>query len=149
MFIVAAWFTANIGARAVTGPRPGGGRTATGEPRCAAGVLVLNKLLLTTYSFKFPVFLTACHMLTATVLSRVLTAGFGLSPRESLKSRAQAMKAGKPSRPQPPAVIEFVIAAAAPPAPAPRPPSALPSAPPPLGCAAEPHLLPVRRLRQH
>ena len=42
------------------------------------GILLLNKHLLGGYGFKFPVFLTLCHMLACVILSQVQTPAWSL-----------------------------------------------------------------------
>ncbi|KAF8725723.1 hypothetical protein HU200_020272 [Digitaria exilis] len=66
--LVAAWYASNI------------------------GVLLLNKYLLSVYGFRFPVFLTACHMSACALLSALVHAAgpgssSGAAPRR--RSRAQ------------------------------------------------------------
>jgi len=58
---------------------------------CNIGVLLLNKYLLSFYGFRYPVFLTLCHMLACTVLSYVVSL-MGLVPKQSVKSRRQLVK---------------------------------------------------------
>lgn len=55
------------------------------------GVILLNKYLLSVWGFKFPIFLTMCHMgMCATLAFAVRTAG--IAPRQNLKSRRHAIK---------------------------------------------------------
>lgn len=56
---------------------------------CNIGILLLNKALLSSYDFGFPVFLTACHMATCVVVSQVALRGLRLVPYEPLRSAAQ------------------------------------------------------------
>jgi drug/metabolite transporter (DMT)-like permease len=51
-------------------------------------LLLLNKSLLSSYAFHFPVFLTACHMLCASLVCLLLRP-LSLVPREPLRSRGQ------------------------------------------------------------
>ncbi|KAL6624325.1 hypothetical protein ACP70R_031646 [Stipagrostis hirtigluma subsp. patula] len=63
--MVAAWYASNI------------------------GVLLLNKYLLSVYGFRFPVFLTACHMSACAVLSCVAHAGRAAAAPPASRSRGQ------------------------------------------------------------
>ena len=65
--LVSLWFSANI------------------------ALLLLNKALLSSYSFGYPVFLTACHMLCAYVVCLLLRP-LSLVPREALRSSSQRLK---------------------------------------------------------
>ncbi|XP_047095680.1 probable sugar phosphate/phosphate translocator At3g11320 [Lolium rigidum] len=65
--LVAAWYATNI------------------------GVLLLNKFLLSVYGFRYPVFLTACHMSACALLSSLLSAATSSPPRKPL-SRGQAAR---------------------------------------------------------
>ena len=69
--LVAAWYASNI------------------------GVLLLNKFLLSVYGFRYPVFLTACHMSACALLSSAFFAATNskssTSPRRPL-SRGQAAR---------------------------------------------------------
>ncbi|XP_010543907.1 PREDICTED: probable sugar phosphate/phosphate translocator At5g04160 [Tarenaya hassleriana] len=56
------------------------------------GVLLLNKFLLSNYGFKFPIFLTMCHMSACSILSYVSIVFLKLVPLQSLKSRSQFLK---------------------------------------------------------
>ncbi|KAJ0244230.1 sugar phosphate/phosphate translocator [Hirschfeldia incana] len=56
------------------------------------GVLLLNKFLLSNYGFKFPIFLTMCHMSACAILSYVSIVFLKLVPLQHLKSRSQFMK---------------------------------------------------------
>ncbi|KAL8208508.1 hypothetical protein R6Q57_007920 [Mikania cordata] len=53
------------------------------------GVLLLNKLLLTNYDFKFPIFLTMCHMSACAILSYVSIVLLKVVPLQKIKSRSQ------------------------------------------------------------
>ncbi|XP_051226550.1 probable sugar phosphate/phosphate translocator At3g11320 [Lolium perenne] len=69
--LVAAWYATNI------------------------GVLLLNKFLLSVYGFRYPVFLTACHMSACALLSSLLsaaTASKPSSPPRKPLSRGQAAR---------------------------------------------------------
>lgn len=55
------------------------------------GVLLLNKYLLSIYGFKFPVFLTLCHMVACSVTSYAVAAS-RLVPLAPLRSRRQLGK---------------------------------------------------------
>ncbi|KAG5398914.1 hypothetical protein IGI04_020728 [Brassica rapa subsp. trilocularis] len=56
------------------------------------GVLLLNKFLLSNYGFKFPIFLTMCHMSACAILSYLSIVFLKLVPLQHLKSRSQFMK---------------------------------------------------------
>eukprot|EP01018_Ginkgo_biloba_P035480 Gb_40123 [translate_table: standard] len=66
--LVGAWYTSNI------------------------GVLLLNKYLLSNYGFRFPIFLTMCHMTACALLSYVCIAWFKMVPMQAIRSRLQLMK---------------------------------------------------------
>eukprot|EP00775_Hariotina_reticulata_P001274 gene1274-1614_t len=66
-FVVVAWYMSNI------------------------GVLLLNKFLLSSTSFKNPVFLTLCHMMACTALGYTLSVG-AITPLKPLKSMRQLAK---------------------------------------------------------
>ena len=51
------------------------------------GVLLLNKYLLSNYGFKYPIFLTMCHMTACALLSYVGIAWLKLSPMQTIRSR--------------------------------------------------------------
>lgn len=61
-FVVAAWYAANI------------------------GVLLLNKYILSVYGFKFPVFMTLCHMCMCSVLSATARE-FKIVPKQFIRTR--------------------------------------------------------------
>ncbi|XVE95905.1 hypothetical protein REPUB_Repub02eG0175800 [Reevesia pubescens] len=56
------------------------------------GVLLLNKYLLSNYGFKFPIFLTMCHMSACAFLSYVSIVFLKLVPLQPIKSRPQLLK---------------------------------------------------------
>ncbi|CAN4109211.1 unnamed protein product [Withania somnifera] len=56
------------------------------------GVLLLNKLLLSNYGFKFPIFLTMCHMTACAVLSYVSVVLLKIAPFQRIKSRSQFLR---------------------------------------------------------
>ncbi|KAJ8769250.1 hypothetical protein K2173_001840 [Erythroxylum novogranatense] len=56
------------------------------------GVLLLNKYLLSNYGFKYPIFLTLCHMLACSMLSYVAISGLKIVPLQTLRSRLQFLK---------------------------------------------------------
>ena len=60
--IVTAWYAANI------------------------GVLLLNKYILSVYGFKFPVFMTLCHMCMCSVLSATARE-FKIVPKQFIRTR--------------------------------------------------------------
>jgi drug/metabolite transporter (DMT)-like permease len=55
------------------------------------GVILLNKYLLSVWGFKYPIFLTMCHMVMCAALSFAVRAS-GLVPRQNLKSRRHLAK---------------------------------------------------------
>ncbi|KAK1373147.1 putative sugar phosphate/phosphate translocator [Heracleum sosnowskyi] len=66
--LVSAWYTSNI------------------------GVLLLNKYLLSNYGFKYPIFLTMCHMTACSLLSYVAIVWMKMVPLQTLRSRPQFFK---------------------------------------------------------
>nr|XP_010907993.1 probable sugar phosphate/phosphate translocator At3g11320 isoform X1 [Elaeis guineensis] len=56
------------------------------------GVLLLNKYLLSNYGFKYPIFLTMCHMTSCSLLSYVAIAWLKLVPMQTVRSRLQFWK---------------------------------------------------------
>ncbi|RWR85882.1 Triose-phosphate transporter domain-containing protein [Cinnamomum micranthum f. kanehirae] len=56
------------------------------------GVLLLNKYLLSNYGFKYPIFLTMCHMTACSLLSYVAIAWMKIVPMQMVRSRVQFMK---------------------------------------------------------
>ncbi|KAG8483699.1 hypothetical protein CXB51_022485 [Gossypium anomalum] len=56
------------------------------------GVLLLNKFLLSNYGFRFPIFLTMCHMSACAFLSYVSIVFMKLVPLQPIKSRPQFLK---------------------------------------------------------
>nr|DAD29589.1 TPA_asm: hypothetical protein HUJ06_031057 [Nelumbo nucifera] len=56
------------------------------------GVLLLNKYLLSNYGFRFPIFLTMCHMTACAVLSYISIVLFKFVPLQAVKSRTQFFK---------------------------------------------------------
>ncbi|XP_020576448.1 probable sugar phosphate/phosphate translocator At3g11320 [Phalaenopsis equestris] len=56
------------------------------------GVLLLNKYLLSNYGFRFPIFLTMCHMTACSLLSYVAIAWLKLVPMQAVRSRLQFVK---------------------------------------------------------
>ncbi|KAF0924013.1 hypothetical protein E2562_008359 [Oryza meyeriana var. granulata] len=72
--LVAAWYASNI------------------------GVLLLNKFLLSTYGFRYPVFLTACHMAACSILSYAAAAAAAASASSSSVSLRPARSRGQLAR---------------------------------------------------
>ncbi|THU67946.1 hypothetical protein C4D60_Mb05t30080 [Musa balbisiana] len=68
IWLVTAWYSSNI------------------------GVLLLNKYLLSNYGFKYPIFLTMCHMTACSLLSYVAIAWLKLVPMQAIRSRLQLLK---------------------------------------------------------
>ncbi|RZR84039.1 hypothetical protein BHM03_00010769 [Ensete ventricosum] len=56
------------------------------------GVLLLNKYLPSNYGFKYPIFLTMCHMMACSLLSYVAIAWLMLVPMQAIRSRLQFLK---------------------------------------------------------
>ncbi|ERN04911.1 probable sugar phosphate/phosphate translocator At3g11320 [Amborella trichopoda] len=56
------------------------------------GVLLLNKYLLSNYGFRFPIFLTMCHMTACSLLSYVAIAWMKIVPMQTIRSRIQFVK---------------------------------------------------------
>ena len=56
------------------------------------GVLLLNKYLLSNYGFKYPIFLTMCHMTACSLLSYVAIAWMKMVPMQTIRSRTQFIK---------------------------------------------------------
>lgn len=59
---------------------------------CNIGVLLLNKYLLSFYGFKYPVFLTMCHMIACSLFSYVAIVWFRTVPLQPIRSRLQFWK---------------------------------------------------------
>ncbi|KAL3037931.1 hypothetical protein AAZX31_01G100200 [Glycine max] len=53
------------------------------------GVLLLNKYLLSNYGFRFPVFLTTCHMMVCSLFSYVIVSVTDAVPLQRVRSRSQ------------------------------------------------------------
>ncbi|KAA3478277.1 putative sugar phosphate/phosphate translocator [Gossypium australe] len=66
--LVSAWYSSNI------------------------GVLLLNKYLLSNYGFKYPIFLTMCHMTACSLLSYMAIAWLKMVPMQTIRSRVQFFK---------------------------------------------------------
>ncbi|XP_021769118.1 probable sugar phosphate/phosphate translocator At3g11320 [Chenopodium quinoa] len=56
------------------------------------GVLLLNKYLLSNYGFKYPIFLTMCHMTACSLLSYIAIAWMKMVPMQTIRSRVQFFK---------------------------------------------------------
>ncbi|KAH7855213.1 hypothetical protein Vadar_022425 [Vaccinium darrowii] len=56
------------------------------------GVLLLNKYLLSNYGFKYPIFLTMCHMMACSLFSYVAIAWLKMVPMQTIRSRVQFVK---------------------------------------------------------
>ncbi|GLT45267.1 hypothetical protein SLA2020_191100 [Shorea laevis] len=56
------------------------------------GVLLLNKFLLSNYGFRFPIFLTMCHMAACALLSYMSIVFLKVVPLQHVKSRSQFLK---------------------------------------------------------
>ncbi|KAG6743760.1 hypothetical protein POTOM_052461 [Populus tomentosa] len=56
------------------------------------GVLLLNKFLLSNYGFRFPIFLTMCHMSACAILSYLSIVFLKIVPLQAVKSRPQLLK---------------------------------------------------------
>ncbi len=66
--LIAAWYSSNI------------------------GVLLLNRYLLSNYGFRYPIFLTMCHMTACALLSYVAIAWLKIVPTQAIRSQTQFMK---------------------------------------------------------
>ncbi|KAD3336198.1 hypothetical protein E3N88_31717 [Mikania micrantha] len=56
------------------------------------GVLLLNKYLLSNYGFKYPIFLTMCHMTACSLLSYIAIVWLKIVPLQTVRSRVQFFK---------------------------------------------------------
>ncbi|KHG03208.1 hypothetical protein F383_26828 [Gossypium arboreum] len=56
------------------------------------GVLLLNKYLLSNYGFRYPIFLTMCHMTACSLLSYIAIAWMKMVPMQTIRSRVQFFK---------------------------------------------------------
>lgn len=56
------------------------------------GVLLLNKYLLSNYGFKYPIFLTMCHMTACSLFSYAAIAWMKVVPMQAVRSRLQFVK---------------------------------------------------------
>ncbi|KAJ4725664.1 Nucleotide-sugar transporter family protein [Melia azedarach] len=56
------------------------------------GVILLNKYLLSNYGFKYPIFLTLCHMLACSLLSYIAIYFLKVAPMQTIRSRMQFLK---------------------------------------------------------
>lgn len=56
------------------------------------GVILLNKYLLSNYGFKYPIFLTMCHMTACSLLSYIAIVWFKVVPMQTIRSRVQFAK---------------------------------------------------------
>ena len=56
------------------------------------GVLLLNKYLLSNYGFKYPIFLTMCHMTACSLFSYAAIAWLKVVPMQSVRSGVQFFK---------------------------------------------------------
>ncbi|KAK9279228.1 hypothetical protein L1049_012906 [Liquidambar formosana] len=56
------------------------------------GVLLLNKYLLSNYGFRYPIFLTLCHMMACSLLSYVAVSWLKVAPMQTVRSRVQFAK---------------------------------------------------------
>ncbi|KAL1813538.1 hypothetical protein ACET3Z_023603 [Daucus carota] len=56
------------------------------------GVLLLNKFLLSNYGFRFPIFLTMCHMTACAVLSYLSIVFLKIVPFQRIKSKSQFLR---------------------------------------------------------
>ncbi|XP_023731561.1 UDP-URONIC ACID TRANSPORTER 1 [Lactuca sativa] len=56
------------------------------------GVLLLNKFLLSSYGFRFPIFLTMCHMSASGILSYISIVFLKVVPFQKIKSRSQFLR---------------------------------------------------------
>uniref|UniRef100_A0A2P2JEN4 Putative sugar phosphate/phosphate translocator At3g11320 n=1 Tax=Rhizophora mucronata TaxID=61149 RepID=A0A2P2JEN4_RHIMU len=56
------------------------------------GVILLNKYLLSNYGFKYPIFLTLCHMLACSMLSYAAISWLKIVPLQTVRSQLQLLK---------------------------------------------------------
>ncbi|KAK7289707.1 hypothetical protein RIF29_03563 [Crotalaria pallida] len=56
------------------------------------GVLLLNKFLLSNYGFRYPIFLTLCHMMACSIFSYIAIAWLKVVPMQTVRSRVQFVK---------------------------------------------------------
>ncbi|KAJ7964103.1 Nucleotide-sugar transporter family protein [Quillaja saponaria] len=56
------------------------------------GVLLLNKYLLSNYGFRYPIFLTFCHMTACSILSYIAILWLKVVPMQTIRSRVQFVK---------------------------------------------------------
>ncbi|XP_004500210.1 probable sugar phosphate/phosphate translocator At3g11320 [Cicer arietinum] len=56
------------------------------------GVLLLNKYLLSNYGFKYPIFLTLCHMMACSILSYIAMSWMKVVPMQTVRSKVQFVK---------------------------------------------------------
>lgn len=56
------------------------------------GVILSNKYLLSNYGFKYPIFLTMCHMTACSLLSYIAIAWLKVVPMQTVRSRIQFAK---------------------------------------------------------
>ncbi|GAB4860057.1 hypothetical protein Ancab_011535 [Ancistrocladus abbreviatus] len=56
------------------------------------GVILLNKYLLSNHGFKYPIFLTMCHMTACSLFSYVAIVWFKVVPLQNIRSRSQFVK---------------------------------------------------------
>ncbi|KAK7305331.1 hypothetical protein VNO77_43236 [Canavalia gladiata] len=56
------------------------------------GVLLLNKYLLSNYGFRYPIFLTLCHMMACSILSYIAISWLKMVPMQTVRSRVQFVK---------------------------------------------------------
>ncbi|KAJ0678384.1 putative sugar phosphate transporter domain-containing protein [Helianthus annuus] len=56
------------------------------------GVLLLNKYLLSNYGFKYPIFLTMCHMTACALFSYIAIAWLKVVPMQTIRSPVQFVK---------------------------------------------------------
>ncbi|CAI0475504.1 unnamed protein product [Linum tenue] len=56
------------------------------------GVIILNKYLLSNYGFRYPIFLTLCHMLACSLLSYASITWLKIVPLQTIRSGQQLLK---------------------------------------------------------
>jgi len=56
------------------------------------GVLLLNKYLLSNYGFKYPIFLTLCHMMACSLFSYIAISWLKIVPLQTMRSKSQFLK---------------------------------------------------------
>ncbi|XP_050203389.1 probable sugar phosphate/phosphate translocator At3g11320 [Mercurialis annua] len=56
------------------------------------GVILLNKYLLSNYGFRYPIFLTLCHMMACSLFGYISICWLKIVPLQTIKSKVQLLK---------------------------------------------------------